>query len=453
VAGVEGDRLVLSIALCVIVLAGTFVVTRWRVLGGLVVTLTVGYGFGIARAHLAQAASYFLFDAALAGLYLGVLFHGLSFPARGLLRWFVVLLVWPFVILAFPSQDVLVEVVGLRAAVFMLPLMLIATRLEPEQVRRLAVWVAVLNVLAFAVAGAEFYFGVNAFYPENEATTIIFQSHDVAEFTEYRIPATFSSAHAYGGTMVAGLPLLIGAWAARQRRRGTVGVVLLAGIFASVVGVFVAAARVHFLVAAALLLVVTFSGRLRLAAWVGWMMLLGAVGWIVGSEDRLQRFLTLQDPEFLAERLGASINVRFLDLLVEFPFGDGLGSGGTNIPAFLLDRMPPAIGLESEYSRLLLEQGVVGLVLWIAFLGWLLRRGFGLHRAQPDLGRLLCLVCVAAVFASGLVGIGLFVSVPASVFLFVQIGILLRDLPSRPRESRRGQGVPAARRSPLVAGG
>jgi hypothetical protein len=440
---------VLSAAICASVFAGTFVVTRWGLLAGLVMTLTVGYWFAIVRAHLAQAAAYFLFDASLMGLYLGALFHGLSTPARGLVRWFVALAGWPFIVLAFPGQDVLIELVGLRAAVLMLPLMLLATRLTDEDVRRLGLCVAGLNVVAFAVAGAEFYFGVAAIYPENETTAIIYQSRDVAEFTEYRIPATFSSGHAYGGTMVATLPILIGAWAARRGRPGALGAFLLLGVFVSVVAVFVAAARTHFLVAAALLVVVTLSGRLRLAAWLGWVLLLAAVAWIVAREERLQRFLTLQDPEFLAERLGTSLNARFLDLLVEYPFGDGLGAGGTNIPAFLLDRIPPPVRLESEYSRLLLEQGIVGLGLWVCFVGWFLWRGVRRLRRRPDLGRLLCLVCVAAFFASGLIGIGLFVSIPASAFLFIQIGILLSERVGR--ASDRPPGPPPVGR-PVLAG-
>jgi hypothetical protein len=442
---------VLSAAICAIILVGTFVITRWSLLAGLVAMLTVGYGFGIARAHLAQAASYFLFDVSLMGLYVGALFHGLSVPARGLLRWFIALAGWPFIVLTLLHQDVLIELVGLRAAVLMLPLMLIATRLSDEDVRRLALCVAVLNVLVFVVAGAEFYLGVAAIYPENEATAIIYHSRDVAESTEYRIPATFSSSHAYGGSMVAGLPLLIGAWAARQRRQSAATAFLLLGVFVSVVAVFVAAARTHFLVATALLVVVTLSGRLRFAAWAGWVLLMSAVGWIVASEERLQRFLTLQDPEFLAERIGISINTHFFDLLFEFPFGDGLGSGGTNIPTFLLDRIPPAVRLESEYSRLLLEQGIVGLGLWVGFIVWLLWRGFGRLRAQPDLGRLLCLVCVAAFFASGLIGIGLFVSIPASAFLFIQIGILLSERQRRAGD-RAASASPAGRRAAASVG-
>jgi hypothetical protein len=441
---------VLSAALCATILAGTFLLTRWRLLAGLVATLAVGYAFGIARAYLAETAAYFLFDAALLGLYAGALFHGLAVPARGLVRWFVLLAGWPCVVLLVFPQDPVVELVGLRAALLMLPLMLIATRLDAAEVRRLALSVAVLNLLAFAMAGLQLYVGLPEIYPENEATANIYRSRDVGEFSDYRIPSTFSSGHAYGGTMVAGLPLLVGAWAARRRGPGAAAALLLLGIFVSVVAVFLAAARSHFLVAAALLVVVTLSGRLRLGAWIGWVLMLGAIGWIVASEDRLQRFLTLQDPEFLAERLGMSINARFLDLLVEFPFGDGLGSGGTSIPAFLLEGAPPPVRLESEYSRLLLEQGVIGLCLWLGFLAWVGWRSVKRLRAEPELGRLLCLVCVGAFFASGLIGIGLFVSIPASAFLFLQIGILVSDRTARPAARRPGGAIRPGR--PAAAG-
>ena len=96
---------------------------------------------------------------------------------------------------------------------------------------------------------------------------------------------------------------------------------------------------------------------------------------VAADNERLQRAITLEDTEFVSERIRASANESFFELMIQYPAGAGMGSAfGTSIPYFLADRTPTAIGLENEYSRILVDQGLVGLGLWLAFLVWLLHR-------------------------------------------------------------------------------
>ena len=70
---------------------------------------------------------------------------------------------------------------------------------------------AVLDIVAVAFGGAEYFLGVPRFFPFSPVTLIMYSSADVAGGF-LRIPATFTSAHAFGGTMVGTIPYLIGLW-------------------------------------------------------------------------------------------------------------------------------------------------------------------------------------------------------------------------------------------------
>ena len=114
--------------------------------------------------------------------------------------------------------------------------------------------------------------------------------------------------------------------------------------------------------------------------------------------------------------------------MAEYPVGAGMGSSfGTSIPYFLADRTPNAIGLENEYSRIHIDQGLVGLGLWVAFLVWLL------HRPPPlrlDVPYGLCVIFMYALvltnWLTAFIGSGTLSAVPGSVLLLAQMGILVR---------------------------
>jgi hypothetical protein len=422
-----------SLLLCLAAFVVTYRTARRSLWAGIASVLTVGYGYGIYRANFLDGYSHLLFDAALVGLYAAQLFHRLAPDERlrieELRLWLVALVAWPVVLVLAPTQDPLVELVGLRGNTFMLPCLLLGARLDRASVGRLALWIAGLNLAAGAVAAAQFVVGIEPFFPRNPVTDIIYRSGDVAGFTAYRIPSCFSSAHAYAGTMVATLPLLVGAWMQPGPRSRSL--LLGASILVSVVGVFAAAARQPVVLLFALALTVVFSSRVRFVYKARWLLLGLLVAWIVSSEARFQRFTTLRDPDFLVERVAGSVNLAMIDLARAYPLGNGLGGGGTSIPYFLQDRVRNVVVLENEYARILLEQGIPGLLLWIGFIVWVFTRRTNPPNRPWFLARRMARVFCLGSFGTGLVGIGLLTSIPGTALFLLSIGwIAVREAPA-----------------------
>jgi hypothetical protein len=429
-----------------------FLLGRHSIAAGFGAVLTAGYGYGILRANFLDNATYFLFDAAIVGFYLSCLSRlpaAWREPALGPLRsWFLVLAGWAVLMFLVPLQHPLIQLVGLRGNVFLLPFVLIGARLGSADARRLALWLAVLNFVALALAIAEYLRGVPAFYPRNAVTELIYRSNDVAGYTALRIPACFANAHCYGGTMLMTLPWLVGSWL--EPRLPTWQRVLVAGgIMAAMVGIFMCAARMFVIQLAVLVLVTTLSGRLRGGSAVVWLLLLGGVGYIISGEERFQRFTTLQNTELLMSRIEGSVNLSFLELLATYPIGNGMGAGGTSIPFFLQHLLRDPVVLENEYSRILLEQGLTGLLLWTAFIVWVIRHRPRVGADAWSFGRLLMWLLCLMSFATGLIGIGLMTAIPQSPLLFAALGFAVapqRVVPRQPRKS------PAAVPPAVVAG-
>jgi hypothetical protein len=249
---------------------------------------------------------------------------------------------------------------------------------------------------------------------------IIYPSAAVAG-SQFRIPSIFTGSHAYAGTMVMTLPILIGAWSA-PGTSATRRLFLLLSIFASVLGIFAAASRIHIVVLGLVMLATLFSGRISIQLRAVVLSLAAIIGIIVLSEARLQRIGTLQDSNYVSQRLGGSVNAGFLDLLVEYPFGNGLGGGGTSLPFFLENRVRHRVAMENEYARIMLEQTCIGLCIWIAFILWFVSRRFTALARTWDLTEELSWVAVVAYFGTAVIGIGLFTSIPQSMFLLLCAG-------------------------------
>jgi hypothetical protein len=426
---------------------------------GLVALMGVGYVYGILRANFPDTWTYLTFDAAVLGVFVAQLWRPLSPELRrqvhDLRLWLIALTAWPALLFfAFPGDAPLVELVGLRANVFLLPFLLLGARLSDDDLHGLAVGLAALNLAVVGVGVAEFFVGIQPFYPQNEVTDIIYRSRDLVGWTAHRIPATFSSAHAFAGTMVMTLPLLVGAWVQPHGQRPWQRQLLGIAIVASLLGVFMAAARTHMITAALLVAVVTFSGRLRAEQWVRWVVAVALVGYVVSGEERLQRFTTLQDTTFIAERWTGSVNDGFFEAIRAYPLGNGLAGGGTSVPYFLRASQSPLV-MENEYARIGIEQGLPGLTLWLAFLAWVFLRWPGRAQDGWGLGRLLGWVCCGVFFFSALTGTGLLSSVPQTVLMLITMGWFrgrpqtraagAYDVPYIPR--RRRAHLPAVARS------
>jgi hypothetical protein len=330
-------------------------------------------------------------------------------------------------------------VVGLRGNVFMLPCLMLGARLSRDELYELAGWVAVLNIAAGAMAAAQFVVGIEPFFPRNPVTEIIYRSGDIANYTAHRIPSSFTGSHAYAATMVLSLPILIGAWMQPTRARW-VPWLFGTAITLSTLAVFAAGARLPVVLLLAIAVAALFSGRVRFAYKLRWVFVGLLVAWAVSGEERLQRFLTLQDTELVAERVAGSVNLGFVELARQYPLGNGLGGGGTSMPYFLQDRVRNSVTMENEYARIVLEQGLPGLLAWLLFLGWLFTRP---SAGAPSwhLARRLMRVAGATAFATGLLGIGLLTSIPSTALLFLTGGWIA--VPERIPQ-------PAARRAPAA---
>jgi O-antigen ligase len=270
------------------------------------------------------------------------------------------------------------------------------------------------------VAAAQFVVGLEPFFPHNAVTEIIYRSGDVAGYTAHRIPSFFTSAHAYGGTMVSTLPLLLGGWMDKSTGRQA-AIVFAVGITVSALGVFASAARLPAVLLLVLATATLFSGRVKLGYKLRWLFVAAIVAWLVAGQERLPRFTTLEDTDFVSGRIAGSVNMGFIELAQTYPLGNGLGGGGTSIPYFLQGRVRNNVAMENEYARILLEQGIPGVLLWMCFLAWILTRDYG---ADPSwhFARRLIRISSAAAFASGLLGIGLMTSIPGTAVLWLGLG-------------------------------
>ena len=384
--------------LCILAFLLAMIAGRRSLVTGITAVVAVGYAYGILRANFPSSASHFIFDAAVLGLYSAQLSATLSTQqqrqTKEVMVWVIMLIAWPTLLVFLPMQDRLVQLVGLRGNIFLLPFILLGARLNAADRYNLAVWLAIFNVLAFGFAGAEYF---------------------------YRIPSMFSSAHAYAGTMVMTIPLILGATVLSppNLHRRVLFVIAMAG---TILGVLMAATRMHSVALGVVLLAAAVSRRFPLQAKLMGVLVLAIIGTLTLKEERLQRFTTLDNTTYLSERVAGSVNRGFFDLLVRYPFGNGLGGGGTSLPYFLRDRLQDPVIMENEYARILLEQGCIGLCLWIVFIAWVASRRFSATSQEWGLGESLAWVTGMVYFGTGLIGLGLFTSIPQSCLFMLSLG-------------------------------
>lgn len=423
---------------------GTFVASRKSLVAGLAAVCATGYAYGVLRANLPGLAAHFLFDASVIALYVSQFvlarWNDPSPEAGRLSLWVAVLVLWPALLLVIPGQDLLVQLVGLRGNVFLVLFLLLGARLRSPDMQKLAVVLGVLNLLAFAFAAIQFVVGVEPFFPYGPVTELIYRSNDVGPMGALRIPSSFPSAHAFAATMLISLPLLAGALTLEKRR--AVQYLLSASILCSILGVFMASTRLYVVMLAGLVVYMLISGRVFQRYRTRLLLVVAIVALVVMSQERMQRFVSLFDVGLVTERVGWSINRSFFDLASRYPLGNGLGAGGTSVPHFLEDRIRDRVIMENEYARILLEQGMGGLLIWLAFIVWLMIRSRPKHGEPWELSRRMFRVLIGAQFAVGLIGIGLFTAIPQSALLFLFAGWIVM-----PQRDPRTASVPVRARS------
>jgi hypothetical protein len=412
----------LALLLCVIGGLAAFFVGRRSLGAGILVVIAFGYAYGIVRANLASTFSHFIFDVALIGLYASQFLPGRKKQVTpqnpSLNMWMYILMGWPLLMLLLPFQPLLVSIVGLRGNMFFLPAVFLGTRLLQEDLRRLALGLAVLNLIALAFGVAETIRGIEPFFPYGPMTVTMYNSIDSSGAS--RIPALFQNAHTYAGVMVLTVPLLFGAWTLATEARWR-KLLLLAGMAAAFIGVLMAATRQGMIMAALLVVIASVSGKLGPLKRVVWALAIVAVIWGAMHNERWQRYKEL-DSESVEDRVAGSINRTFWEVLVEYPMGNGLGGGGTSIPYFLASQVNRPVEVESEYCRILLEQGLVGLLLWIGFIAWFVFNRAGFAKDEWLTGRRMAWYLCLLIFVIGAIGIGMLSSVPNTFLFLLSLG-------------------------------
>lgn len=399
---------------------------------GLGTAIAFGYFNGVIRANFLSIYTTFMFDAGVLGFYAGAYFSQarrltglLSVPGAD----FVVFLVaWPTLVSLVPVNDLLVQFVALRGSIWFLPVLLIASRLTRADLTNIARVLAVMNLVALGGGIYVYFKGVEALYPVNAVTEIIYKSNDVAGYAYHRIPSTFLSAHAYGGTMLYSLPFLmdrlIGAGVEKGDR-----LLAAVGMTAAGAGILLCAARqpvVMFVIASLVTWACArFNAKFGIVALGVALLALVAAA----SNERLQRAATLEDSTMVSDRLRGSANDNFLELAVMYPAGAGMGSSvGTSIPFFLADRAPKQVGLENEYCRILIDQGWIGLAGWLVFLIWLFMVPPWVRlESRWSLGVAGMYGLIMPTWVMSFMGTGALTAIPQSVLMMLMMGVLLNN--------------------------
>jgi hypothetical protein len=417
-----------GLALCFLAFVCGWAFTRRRLGHGLGFVLATGCIYGWLRANLLDGFTHFCFDAALAGLYTNAL-PRIRFPARGPIRrlgvWTLLLVGWPFIVILLSpfldAQHVYVQFVGLRTAILFAPLLLIGDVATDEDFRLFRSWAGWCVIGASGFTLGEVVMGLESFFPLNEVTEILYSSADVAG-GHYRLPSSFTSAHAYGGTMVGLLPVLLGNIDVKGGNRLAT---LVATALASL-GVFACGARLPVVLFAVVMFAMVLRLRRKPIALALVIVTMCALGYAVSQSDRLRRFESLGDTEMVEGRVSGSVTMDFWEIVGSYPMGKGLGSAfGTSVPFFLAEYARPPIGIESEFGRLLLEEGVPGLLLWVSFVAWLL--GSSAHELRFGSAEKAGMwAVIASSWASGLLGAGVLSSIPGTFLLMIYMGALAR---------------------------
>ena len=393
--------------------------------------LVWGYFYGILRANFPAAGAHFIFDCSLVGFYAGtarVLLSDKTLRLQPLRIWVALLITWPCLVCFFPFQPFIVSVVGLRGAIFFLPMLLVGALLADEDLRMVGIALACLNLAALTFAIAEYLLGVQSFYPRNPTTELIYNSNDVAGYKYLRIPATFVASHVFGGTMNSSLPIIIGLWVQRNIGARTRLLASL-GLTAALVGVLLSTTRVNLIIAAVVALSMLFSPEIgRKGKSVLLLLLAGAVIFSAGNE-RTSRYKSLGDTSGVTDRIHGSVNDTFWEVIHDHPLGNGLGGGGTSMPYFLADLVREPVVVENEFGRLALELGIFGLLLWVCFIIYFITCSAFRARSAWRAGRISGWVYVSFVWSTSFIGLGTLTAIPQTALLLLVMGwVIARPL-------------------------
>src|SRR5581483_7460237 len=227
----------------------------------------------------------------------------------------------------------------------------------------------------------------------------------------------------------------------------------LIAIPACLMGVLMSSTRQNFVIGCGIVAAVLFTTRMKTKHRMLFLAIIAAITIGAMTNVRFQRFKSLSDTDSVTERIAGSVNRSFFEILTEYPMGNGLGGGGTSLPYFLASQLRNPIGMENEYARILCEQGIIGLTLWLGFVGcffYKMRNAFSKSRWSTSRRVVSCLTALS--FGTAWIGTGLLTSIPGTVLLMLGMGWVVVPgepvaapavRPVRPMQHFRGTYVPA----------
>lgn len=419
----------MPVAFPVVAFLLTFLAARWSLGAGLSALMSVGYVSGVIRANYLGVYTTFMFDAAVLGFYL-VLITSHSAAVSAALRtrggsFLGILIVWPMILAVVPVNDLFVQIVSLRGHIWYLPMLLVGLLISQRELDRFARWLAGLNLMALAGAIYIYRNGIEALFPENAITELMYRSRDIGG-GHHRIPSFFLNAHQYGGVMSVTIPLML-ELLLRPKAGKWDRLIALAGLAAALLGILMCGARspvIHLVGALGIYWLITgLQPRVTLVV----LALVGTGAVLSLTNERFQRATTVADTESVALRIYGSMNESFLELLGEYPLGNGLGCS-SSIPYFLQHLAPRQIEIENEYGRMVAELGWPGLLMWLAFLVWLLGTPPRFRVDDPGSNTVaLSYSLLLGAWGTAFMGTGILMSVPGTSLMMVLMGLVARE--------------------------
>jgi hypothetical protein len=337
----------------------------------------------------------------------------------GLLGLKVLFLYWPLAILAFAYIDSLERARGLLKAIvfFSVPMNLFGLY---------QFW-----------RGPEFL--ASTFGPGFErATLIAFIEGVAAEDSFLRIPGTFASTGQFSGFLLINTMFCFGLlFSALEKRERMIVIGCAVLNFLALLATGSRGALVVLVIEAGVFALLCRRARqaLGVALLVGLSLYYG-FSWL--GESVVTRFESLQDLEMVRERTVDTTSGMFVEIFNEYPFGRGLGTASLATRHLLGEDSTGWAMVENYLSKLQMETGILGVLLFYLFMGvlsfrWLRYWLKPLEGPTRNLEMALTAYCVTSFVTSGL--FGSLDSPPQSVFLWPLIGIAAR-LSALPSEIR-----------------
>ncbi len=364
----------------------------------------------------------------------GAWFLAVSFMAVGLLQVFNPL-----------SAHVLVGLLGLKVLFLYWPLAVLAYAYVDslERARGLLKAIVLFSVPINLFGLYQFWRGpeflVSTFGPGFERATILAFIEEVASEDSFlRIPGTFASTGQFSSFLLINaifcLALLFSALEKRERMI-VIGCAVLN--FLALLATGSRGALIFLMIESGVFALLCRSGRqaVGVALLVGLSLYYG-FNWL--GDSVISRFESLRDVEMIRDRTWDTTSGMFVDIFDKYPFGRGLGTASQATRHLLGEDSAGWAMVENYLTKLQMETGILGVLLFYLFMGvlsfrWLRHWLKPLEGPTRNLVMALAAYCVTLFVTGGL--FGSLDTPPQSVFLWALIGIAAR-LSAQPSEIR-----------------